>query len=63
MEFDIDSGGRVTAAKVINAQPSGVFDRAVLKAVQKNRYTPQKIDGKAVAVSGVQEKYVFVLET
>lgn len=63
VEFDIDSGGRVRAAKIIEAQPSGVFDRAVLKAIQKNRYTPQKIDGKAVAVSGVQEKYVFVLET
>ncbi len=63
VEFSIDTVGQVINAKIINAQPSGVFERAVLNAVHQNRYSPQKIDGKPVPVSGIQEKYVFVLES
>ena len=63
VEFGINQTGEVVDAKIISANPSGIFDRAVLRALQKNRYTPQKVDGKAVPVSGLQEKYVFVLET
>lgn len=63
VQFNIDTLGKVTEPKVIQAQPNGVFDRAVLKALEKNRYEPQKVNGRPVTVSGVQERYVFKLET
>ena len=62
-EFNINSTGQVEDVRILNAQPSGVFDRAVIKALLQSRYSPQKVNGKAVPVSGVQERYVFVLES
>lgn len=63
VEFEIDTEGKVNDARVIHASPQGVFDRAVLQALYKNRYKPQKVNGKAVVASGVQEKYIFQLES
>jgi len=38
VEFDVTADGEVTAATVTAAEPSGVFDRAALDAVQRWRY-------------------------
>ncbi len=63
VEFDVDEDGKVMQATIIAASPSGIFDRHVIKALEKSEYQPKMIDGKAVSVKGIQEIYRFVLES
>lgn len=61
VEFLIDELGRVQDARVIDAQPQRVFDRAALKAVERYKYKPKVLHGKAMPVHGVRQRIVFDL--
>ncbi len=61
VEFIIDKLGRVQDARVVDAQPSRVFDNAALKAVQRYKYKPKVLNGQAVPVHGVRHRIVFEL--
>lgn len=63
VEYSLDKFGKVTEAQVVSAQPPRLFDRQVLKAIKKSTYHPRRINGQAVAASGLIEKYVFVIES
>jgi TonB family protein len=63
VQFDIDANGNVVRPEVINAHPSGIFDISVLKAIKRYLFNPQRINGEAVGVQGVQEKFTFVLQS
>ena len=41
--FNIAKSGQVVDLKVVNSQPSGVFDQAALEAVNQWRYAPQSV--------------------
>ena len=60
--FDISSTGSVKNARVVNSQPSVIFDRAALRAIRKWKYKPEIVNGVAVETSGVTEKLTFDLE-
>jgi protein TonB len=62
VEFVVTKTGSVTKAKVVQAQPSGVFDRAALDAVAKFKYKPRVVDGVAMEVAGVQNKISFEID-
>jgi protein TonB len=47
VEFTITTTGTVKNAKVVESQPSSVFDRAVLKAIARWKFKPKIIDGDA----------------
>lgn len=46
----INQRGEVTEAKVVEAQPSGVFDEVVLSAIRQWQFTPAEYKGEKVKV-------------
>jgi protein TonB len=46
----------------VDCQPSGVFERASVKAAEKFKYKPRVVDGEAIEVAGVQNKFTYELE-
>lgn len=61
LEFTVTKFGTVINPVVIEAQPTGYFERAAKKAVEKFKYKPTIIDGVAIDVPGVKNKIVFKL--
>jgi protein TonB len=59
VEFTITPSGTVTDLRVIESQPSYVFDEAVLNAVRRWRYNPRIENGTAVARRGVKTRLTF----
>jgi len=62
VQFSIDELGRVVDARVLEAQPRGVFERAALQAVERFRYKPRVVNGEPIPVSGVQHRLTFELD-
>ncbi|MFZ5604244.1 MAG: energy transducer TonB [Pseudomonadota bacterium] len=49
-------------ARVVKAEPPGIFDRPALDAVQRFRFRPRTMGPLAVEVTGVQNRIRFRLE-
>ena len=54
LEFTVTETGAVSDAKVVDHEPSGIFDSAALRAVAKWKYKPKVVNGKGVPRQGVQ---------
>jgi protein TonB len=54
IEFTITTTGTVKNAKVVESQPSSVFDRAALKAIARWKFKPKIIDGDAFEQRALQ---------
>jgi len=63
IQFTISAAGAVKDARVVDAEPKGVFDDAALKAVARWKYNPMVEEGVAVERRGVQVKLTFQLES
>ena len=63
VQYSIDRHGRVTNPKIIEANPRGVFNKSVIRALRKSTFNPRKIDGVPVTVNGLKERYVFLLKS
>jgi protein TonB len=48
VEFTIREDGSVADARVIEAEPRRIFDRAALRAIQRWRFRPRIVDGRPV---------------
>ena len=62
VEFAINEYGEVSNPRIVAAEPTGIFERATLKAVSRWRYQPQIVDAKPVRRSGVRVVIEFKLE-
>jgi protein TonB len=62
VEFVVSKTGAVKGARVVDAKPEGVFDRAALDAVAKFKYKPRVVDGVAMEVAGVQNRITFQID-
>ena len=62
IEFDVDTDGAVLDPYVIESQPTGVFERAAIKAVRKWLYTPPSYNGVSVKVNDVRARVSFALQ-
>ncbi len=62
VEFIVTKTGSVKGARVVKAEPEGVFDRAALDAVAKFKYKPRVVDGVAMEVAGVQNRISFEID-
>lgn len=62
VELSIAANGAVTGARVIAAEPAGMFEDAALAAVAQWKYSPRVENGRAVAQRGVRTTIVFRLE-
>lgn len=62
VQFTITPAGTVKDAKVVDADPKGVFDEAAVNAVSRWKYTPKVEEGVPVERRGVQVKLTFKLQ-
>ncbi len=58
-KFDLDTSGRPDNVTVVESEPSGLKDDAVLRAVRRSRFRPQMMDGEIVPGSGLALKFTF----
>lgn len=61
VSFTILPSGATAHAEVIEAVPSSVFNRSALKAVERFKYKPKVVDGKAEPVHNVHHRLVYEL--
>lgn len=65
LSLSIDADGDVEMSQVIRADAARYkkqFIKAAQRAARKTKYTPKRVDGVAVPVSGVPKRYIFKLE-
>ncbi|WJG09767.1 energy transducer TonB [Aliiglaciecola sp. LCG003] len=62
LQFTIDASGRVKDIQVVDSHPKRTFDREARKALQKWKYKPQYVDGRAVDKPGMQVVLDFKLD-
>tara|TARA_Y100000590_G_scaffold431448_1_gene546251 strand:- start:11208 stop:11594 length:387 start_codon:yes stop_codon:yes gene_type:complete len=61
VEFDVDSDGSVLDPYVLESEPTGVFERAAIKAVRKWLFSPPTYNGVSVKINDVRAKVIFAL--
>jgi protein TonB len=54
VQFSTTRTGRVTHIRVIDSAPKGLFEEATVQALQRWRYSPKVVNGRAVERVGVQ---------
>lgn len=62
VEYTVTTSGAIRDPVAVDCQPSGVFERASVKAAEKFKYKPRVVDGEAIEVAGVQNKFTYELE-
>jgi protein TonB len=62
VEFTVTALGTVIDPKVIGSNPPNIFNQAAINAVEKFKYKPKIVDGKAQAVTGVRNIIRFELD-
>jgi len=62
VQFDVNTLGYIENPTIIVAEPSTIFNRAVLAALKEFRFMPLSIDGIPVTTKNVSETFVFILD-
>ena len=62
LSFTVTETGSVIDPQVIDAEPSGVFDSAAKKAVERFKYKPRVVNGQPQVVTGVEHLITFKLD-
>ncbi len=62
VQYTVTATGTVREAKVVAAEPKGVFDQAALRAIARWRYNPMIEDGAATERVGLQTVIRFQLD-
>ena len=62
VEYTVTSTGAVRDPVAIDCLPAGYFERTSIKASLKFKYKPRVLDGVAVEVSGVQNRFTYELD-
>jgi protein TonB len=62
VEYTVTTSGAIRDPVAVDCQPSGVFDKASVKASLKFKYKPRVVDGEPTEVAGVQNKFTYELE-
>lgn len=62
IEYTVTKSGAIKDPEAIDCQPSGYFESASIKAALKFKYKPRVIDGEAIDVLGVQNRFTYELE-
>lgn len=62
VEFIVTKTGAVRDPKVVEYDPSTIFNKAALAAALKFKYKPRIVNGEAIEVHGVLNKITFRLE-
>ncbi len=62
VEYTVTKTGSIKDPVAVDCQPKGYFERASVKAAMKFKYKPRVIDGEAIDVLGVQNRFTYELE-
>ena len=62
VEYTVTTSGAIRDSRAVDCQPSGVFDKASVKASLKFKYKPRVVDGEPIEVAGVRNKFTYELE-
>ncbi|GAB5412749.1 MAG: hypothetical protein Cons2KO_03520 [Congregibacter sp.] len=62
VEYTVTTSGAIRDPVAVDCSPSGVFERASVKAAEKFKYKPRVVDGSPIEVAGVQNKFTYELE-
>lgn len=62
VEYTVTTSGSIRDPEPVDCQPAGIFERASVKAALKFKYKPRVVDGEAIEVAGVQNKFTYELE-
>ncbi|PLW83561.1 energy transducer TonB [Kineobactrum sediminis] len=62
VEYTVTRNGSIRDPQAVDCQPSGVFERASVRAAEKFKYKPRVVDGEPIEVAGVQNKFTYELE-
>jgi protein TonB len=62
VEFTVTKTGAVRDPRVVEYEPSTIFNKAALAAALKFKYKPRVVDGEPIEVHGVLNKITFQLE-
>ena len=62
VEYTVTKSGSIRDPVAVDCDPSGVFERASVKAATKFKYKPRVVDGEPIEVAGVQNKFTYELE-
>jgi protein TonB len=62
IEYTVTKSGSIRDPIAIDCSPKGIFERASLKASLKFKYKPRVVDGEAIEVAGVLNKFTYELE-
>jgi protein TonB len=62
IEYTVTKSGSIRDPIATDCSPKGIFERASLKASLKFKYKPRVVDGEAIEVAGVLNKFTYELE-
>jgi protein TonB len=62
VEYTVTASGAIRDPVAVDCNPEGVFEKASVKASLKFKYKPRVVDGEAIEVVGVQNKFTYELE-
>ncbi len=62
VEYTVTTSGAIRDPRPVDCKPEGVFEKASVKASLKFKYKPRVVDGEAIEVAGVQNKFTYELE-
>ena len=62
VEYTVTKSGAIRDPVAVDCEPSGVFERASVKAATKFKYKPRVVDGEPIEVAGVMNKFTYELE-
>ncbi|HEX5046673.1 MAG TPA: TonB family protein [Gammaproteobacteria bacterium] len=59
VRFDLDAGGHSTNVTIVESEPPGLKDEAVLRHVRRSRFRPQIVDGAVVPAAGLALQFNY----
>jgi TonB family protein len=59
VKFDLDKYGHTSNAAILESEPAGLKDEAVLRHIRRSRFRPQMADGELVAVTGFTLNFTY----
>ena len=62
IEYTVTKTGSIANPVPVDCQPKGFFESTSVKAAMKFKYKPRVIDGEAIDVLGVRNRFTFELE-
>lgn len=61
VQFDIDTKGKAVNVKIVQSTARGIFDKAVLKALEQSQFQPIRVNGHPIITKNVNETFLFTL--